>query len=63
MRIEIPGDEKMKKHVNYLLAASVFILMLILLYGSSVILAAVVAVAGPCRRLRDMSVADTVNTQ
>ena len=46
MRIEIPGDEKMKKHVNYLLAASVFILMLVLLYGSSVMLAAVVSLLG-----------------
>ena len=36
----------MKKHVNYLLAASVFILMLVLLYGSSVMLAAVVSMLG-----------------
>ena len=36
----------MKKHVNYLLAASVFILMLVLLYGSSVMLAAVVSLLG-----------------
>ena len=46
MRIKIPGDEKMKKHVNYLLAASVFVLMLILLYGGSIVLAAVVSLFG-----------------
>ena len=36
----------MKKHVNYLLAASVFVLMLILLYGGSIVLAAVVSLFG-----------------
>lgn len=36
----------MKKHVNYLLAASVFLLMLILLYGGSIVLAAVVSLFG-----------------
>ena len=36
----------MKKHVNYLLAASVFVLMLILLYGGSIVLAAVISLFG-----------------
>lgn len=35
MRTEIPGDDKMKKYNNYLLAAAVFVLILIVLYGCS----------------------------
>lgn len=35
MRIEAPGDDKMKKGTNYLLAAAVFIFTLVLLYGGS----------------------------
>lgn len=35
MRIDAPGDDKMKKCTNYLLTAAVFIIILVLLYGGS----------------------------
>lgn len=46
MRINIPGDDEMKKCNNYLLAAAVFILILILLYGSSFGITAVFSLIG-----------------